>query len=231
MDTPHFRKFSREEQLLHTVVLHANDAPARGLFDGQMGLVLVLSEYARTRRAPELRTAIRFLLDQVLEHLDEGMPLDFANGLTGIGWGVEYLLARGFQRGSGADICAAIDRKLMERDLLRQTDLSLDTGLEGWLHYLAAHVQGARREGREVTDAAYLAACRELCGRIAGADVPPTLRRVAATLAGLLEGRDTDYTFHLGALVLPAARKEKNLLSLRAGMAGRLLLLLENAYT
>ena len=42
--------FTKEQRLLHQVVLHANDVPARGLFDGQMGIVLVLAEYARARR-------------------------------------------------------------------------------------------------------------------------------------------------------------------------------------
>ena len=76
--------FTKEQRLLHQVVLHANDVPARGLFDGQMGIVLVLAEYARARKLRPLKTAINFLLDQVLDNLSTEMPLDFANGLLGM---------------------------------------------------------------------------------------------------------------------------------------------------
>lgn len=55
--------FTTEQKLLHQVVLHANDVPARGLFGGQMGILLVLSEYARLRKLRPLRTAISFHLE------------------------------------------------------------------------------------------------------------------------------------------------------------------------
>ena len=77
------------------------------------------------------------------------MPLDFANGLTGIGWGVEYLIQKGFQKGVGVEICEAIDAKLMAVNLRRVHDLSLETGIEGWLHYIMAHAQGAKLQRRE----------------------------------------------------------------------------------
>ncbi len=78
-------QFSKEQKMLHQAILHANNTPAYGLFDGEMGIVLVLSEYERRRKERPVRTAVNFLLDNVLTNLHKNMPLDFANGLTGIG--------------------------------------------------------------------------------------------------------------------------------------------------
>jgi hypothetical protein len=219
--------FTKEQRLLHKVVLHANDIPARGLFDGQMGIVLVLSEYARARKLRPLKTAINFLLDQVLENLSTEMPLDFANGLTGIGWGVEYLLQNKFQRGQGADICAAIDQKLMQQNILRQTDLSLEKGLEGWLHYIVAHLQGAQRSGRQVFDAKYLQDCAQVCRHILQQDGSSSLHDLCETFMAMVQGQPADYQFDLAHLTDQHPKLNTSELGLRKGLAGQLFTLIQ----
>ena len=221
-------RFTQEQRWLHQIVLHANDVPARGLFDGQMGIVLVLSEYVRARKVRPLKTAINFLLDQVLDNLSTEMPLDFANGLTGVGWGVEYLLQNRFQRGSGADICAAIDQKLMQQNILRQTDLSLEKGLEGWLHYIIAHIQGAQRDGRQVFDMAYLQDCQVVCNRLIGQDIAPSLEALCQAFVALTNGRQVSYEFNLSSFINPSVKRHTALLGLHNGMAGQLFTLIQS---
>lgn len=213
-------QFTPEQRLLHNLVLHSNDVPARGLFDGQMGIVLVLSEYVRARKMRPLKTAINFLLDQVLDNLSTEMPLEFANGLTGIGWGVEYLLQNRFQRGQGADICTAIDQKLMQQNILRQIDLSLDKGLEGWLHYIVAHVQGAQQVGRHVFDSAYLQDSLAVCRHLLQQDISPSLRLLCQAFDQMMQGQPIQYTFDLSAFVAPNIKRNTPMLSLHSGMAG-----------
>lgn len=218
--------FTQEQLLLHQVVLHANDVPARGLFEGQMGIVLALSEYARARKLRPLKIAINFLLDQVLDNLSTEMPLDFANGLTGIGWGVEYLLQNKFQRGQGADICAAIDQKLMQQNILRQTDLSLEKGLEGWLHYIVAHLQGAQRSGRQVFDAKYLQDCAQVCRHLLMQNKSSPLRDLCKTFMTMVQGQPADYQFDLAHLIVQHPKLNTPELGLRKGLAGKLFTLI-----
>ena len=218
--------FSQEEQMLHRLVLHANDVPARGLFYGQMGIVLSLSEYMRKRHLSVLKNAVNFLLDQVLGHLDRKASLDFSDGLTGIGWGIEYLLQNKFQRGCGAEICAEIDQKMMERNLFRISDMTLDSGLLGWMHYLAAHLQGALKDGKEVFDSDYRQQCLEFLNRVECSAGDGQAKHLSRTVCRLLEGKPERYEFNLKGWVLPDARKEQDLLGLRNGLAGRLLLFL-----
>lgn len=215
-------RFTQEQRLLHQIVLHSNDVPARGLFDGQMGIVLVLSEYVRAKKTRPLKTAINFLLNQVLNNLSTEMPLDFANGLTGIGWGVEYLLQNRFQRGSGADICAAIDQKLMLQNILRQTNLSLDKGLEGWLHYIVAHLQGAQRDGHQVFDAAYLHDWQMVCNHLIGQGIAPSLEALCKKFVALTNGQQVSYDFNLSSFINPTIKRNTALLGLHNGMAGQL---------
>lgn len=219
--------FTKEQRLLHQVVLHANDVPARGLFDGQMGIVLVLSEYARARKLRPLKTAINFLLEQVLENLSTEMPLDFANGLTGIGWGVEYLLQNKFQRGQGAAICAAIDQKLMQHNILRQSDLSIESGLEGWLHYIVAHLQGALKDNLQVFDAAYLQDCAQVCQHLLQQEISPVLRSLCQTFMAMMQGRSVCCEFHLASFIDSPIHKETSMLGFRKGLAGRLFSLIK----
>lgn len=214
--------FTPEQRLLHHLVLHSNDAPVRGLMDGQMGIVLVLSEYIRLRKLRPLRTAVNFLLNEVLSNLSTTTTLDFANGLTGIGWGVEYLIQNKLQRGIGADICAAIDEKLMLQDLLRTTDLSLDTGLEGWLHYILAHLQGARLQGRQVFDDAYLQDGIHLCRHILQQGSSPSLHTLCQTLLDFAGGGSVRYTFDLSTFILPTIKRNTATLGMRSGLAGHL---------
>lgn len=215
--------FTTEQKLMHQVVLHANDVPARGLFGGQMGIVLVLSEYARLRKLRPLRTATNFLLDLLLTNLSTAATLGFADGLTGIGWGVEYLLQHKFQRGSGVEICEAIDQKLMQQNILRQTDLTLEQGVEGWLHYIIAHLQGAIREGRQAFDAAYLQDVGTVCRHLLQQDIAPTLHSLCAAFLQLMEGQPVSYHFDLHPFIRPGIKRTTTELGLHNGLAGLLL--------
>lgn len=221
-------RFSKEQLLLHQLVLHSNDVPARGLMDGQMGIVLVLSEYARSRKLKPLKTAVNFLLEQITDNLSTEMPLEFANGLTGIGWGVEYLLQNKFQRGSGTAICEAIDQKLMQQNILRLTDLSLDKGLEGWLHYIIAHIQGAQREGSRVFDTAYLHDCLTVCTHLLKQDITPSLKNLCQMFVEMAQGQTIKYTFNLSDFVNPSIKPNTLLLGLRKGLAGQLFNLIKS---
>ena len=76
------------------------------------------------------------------ELFNEALPVGFAFGLSGIGWGIEYLKQNGFTDDDSLEICKEIDKKIMEKDPRRITNYSLELGLEGILHYVIAHIKG-----------------------------------------------------------------------------------------
>ena len=137
-------QISKVERLVNHLVLHSNDTPNIGLFDGKMGFVIVLFHYGHIHKSREFNIVAEKLLDNILSSLTTHTPINFATGLTGIGWGIEYLIQNNYIKGDSADICEVIDHKLMNISFKRLTDLTLETGIEGYLHYLNAHLQGIR---------------------------------------------------------------------------------------
>ena len=71
------------------------------------------------------------LLDEVFDMVHENVPIDFVNGLCGIGWGIEYLLCHSLMDGDADEVLEDIDKKIVERDPLYVRDLSLHTGVQG----------------------------------------------------------------------------------------------------
>ena len=214
-------RFTTEQKLLHKMILHANDMPAPGLFNGQMGIILVLVRYARIRNIPALEMAADFLMEQVMDHLTNIAPLNLANGLAGIGWGIEYLIQNGYTKGCAADICEEIDQKLMERDICRINDLSLEYGLEGLLHYVIAHIQGATKCRRKVFDTEYLKNWQiqlENCKAAGG--MRPELQALTVIFEQTLQGHSQGYTWSLHPFIHPSISPRTNLLGLHAGIAG-----------
>lgn len=124
-------------------MLHTFFMPDFGLFHGQMGIILAMSEYSRYANNEIYFDAASYLLDNIMEKIHKNLTYSFGSGLAGIGWGIEYLIQLGFVEGESVEICEEIDRKIMETDLKRVADVSLDTGFEGLLHYVICHLQGA----------------------------------------------------------------------------------------
>ena len=57
--------------------------------------------------------------------------------------GIEYLIQNGFMEGDSNEILTEIDKKVMERDLRRIKDLSLETGLMGISSYINIRINNA----------------------------------------------------------------------------------------
>lgn len=135
--------FIDSDRIAHTLMLQSFFMTDIGLLEGQMGIVLALSEYSR-KKENEIFSDFAFdLLENIIAKVNKGLPFSLGNGLAGIGWGIEYLIQNKFVEGSGVEICDEIDKKIMEVDPRRISDLSLETGFEGLLHYVIYHVKGA----------------------------------------------------------------------------------------
>lgn len=138
----HYKAFTPEQQIIHQLLLRSGVDPNIGLYDGKMGLILFFKHYFVQTNHPVYEDTADELLDELMEEVHRRLPIDFASGLSGIGWGIEYLIQHGWVDGDSLEVCEEIDQKIMEQDPRRMTDYSLETGLEGILHYVLAHIQG-----------------------------------------------------------------------------------------
>ena len=223
------KKFTSEERLLNHLVLHANDTPtAIGLLNGQMGIALVLAHYARMRQCKQIEKISDFLLEHIITMMAKTSPVNFANGLCGIGWGIEYLIQNGYMKGCGADILQDVDAKIMELDVRRLQDLSIDTGLEGMLHYVLAHLQGANKAGCSVFDKEYLETWKVRMQLLSKDEVTGhRFEKMFKMLVEGIHGNRNFYPFQLARFIRLC--KDPKRLSLKEGAAGRLELLLNQS--
>lgn len=156
--------FGETERIMHHLMLNAYFIPDIGFFHGQMGVALTMSEYSRHVNNEIYFDVASYLLDNIMEKINENLIFSFASGLSGIGWGVEYLIQNGFVEGEGVEICEEIDQKIMKTDPRRIVDMSLDTGFEGILHYVVYHLQGAFKQNiRLPFDERYLSDLYAVC--------------------------------------------------------------------
>ena len=216
--------FTKEQRALHKLIVDSIGMSDIGLFDGKMGIILSLITYSRKTKHKAIEEVADFLMNQVLNNMTNISPLSFSNGLTGIGWGIEYLIQNGYVPGCGADICTEIDKKLMSCDIRRVDDLSLEHGIYGWLHYIVAHIQGANRCGKQVFDRMYII---DLISKIneysENNATSEEFSNLQAMFREVLNGATDVYKFPLEEIVNTDIKFSLNNLSLSKGVAGYLI--------
>lgn len=129
-------------QAITKLILGSISQQLPGLLIGKMGTLSVITTYAHYYNRLEFDNVSDVLFDYIANQSASMSNVDFANGLTGIAWGIEYLVQNGFMPGSGDMICGHLDAVIMQYDVKRVKDYSLDTGLLGIWHYVQARMKG-----------------------------------------------------------------------------------------
>jgi len=134
--------FTLEEQILHHLMLQSVFLNRNGLLYGRMGIALAFFEYGKHCNNILYINFAKELKDSIFKKVNDAVPLDYATGLCGVGWGIEYMTPYKLDK-RDIDICTKIDQKIMMLNISRVTDLSLETGLEGFLHYILIRIKGS----------------------------------------------------------------------------------------
>ena len=111
------------------LILSYHFAPNAGLLNGKMGGVAFFGQYAKHTDKAYFREYAEELLDEVFDMVHENIPINFVDGLCGIGWGVEHLIQNALLEGDSDDVLEDIDKKIIERDPLYIEELSLHNGI------------------------------------------------------------------------------------------------------
>lgn len=124
-------------QIADHLIINSSFLKNLGLFHGKMGIVLFFMHYAQYTGNAIYEEYAGDLLDEIFEDIHAGLTLDFENGLSGIGWGFLYLLKNHFVEGDPDEVLSEIDQRMMEINLSRVVDKSVECGLGGYLYYLS----------------------------------------------------------------------------------------------
>lgn len=120
--------------------------PDISLFYGKMGGVIFFCHYGRYTDNKLYDEFANELLDELYEEISTDIPVGFSRGLCGIGWGIEYLVSNKFMKGNTSKILADLDKQIMNTDIKRIEDLSMETGLGGILFYINARLRSSKKQ-------------------------------------------------------------------------------------
>ena len=127
-------------------MLKSNFLDEIGLFDGKMGITVFFYHYARHTGSDVYADYAGDLLDDVWGHLHNRLPDTFGSGLTGIAWGIEYLIQNKFVSGNSNEICEDMDAHIMHIDPRRMTPQFIEKELEGFLHYVLIRISSSIKQ-------------------------------------------------------------------------------------
>lgn len=218
--------FSIEQRIIHHLILKSNSMKNIGLVYGKMGLAVFFSFYGKSTDNEVYLDIGSDLLDEVLNSIEKGSSLGFGSGLCGIGWGVEYLIRNNIVDACGIDICEDLDKEIMNRDIRRLDDLSLDTGLEGMLHYILSHISGSKMQNMKLPfDAVYLQEAYSVVKSLNVQSCKKSLIQVSEMYVnffekGILPDQKTEFDFFIKHIELDEAKLLAYPLSLGDGLAG-----------
>lgn len=141
------------------------------LMNGQMGSAIFFAFLSRVCNNHWYEDFASELLDSVVSNASISMSVNFAYGICGIGWGIEFLKLHGFLEDDTDEILSEIDAAVMERDVRRMTDASLETGIRGIFAYVSSRLGSKRKDSRlKPFDSIYLSdldvSTIRLCGHL-----------------------------------------------------------------
>lgn len=139
---------NKEELLLRIarhLMLYGCFTKNLGLMNGKMGFSLFFFHYSRVTEISMYKSFGEELIEEIYREITKDTVYNFRDGLCGIAWGIEYLIRNKFVEVEGNDILKELDDKILEYDVRRMKDLSLETGLGGIGHYAISRCIGATK--------------------------------------------------------------------------------------
>lgn len=145
------RLFDSVDSVLSQIALMLTERliPDVGLLKGRMGIAIFLFHYSRTFNDEQYKLKAEDILKHLLADIKADTHYGFCTGLCGIGWGIEYLYQEGFVEGDTNEILADFDKKIMEIDPERMTNLNQDYGFSGIVLYLLARLYTVKKESKK----------------------------------------------------------------------------------
>lgn len=204
--------------LFNRMALHSMDNPSSvGLLSGQMGIILVISQCAKQWEMPMLDQSADFLFDHISNSISRIKDIGFGSGLSGICWGVEYLVQHSIMPGPANDICEDVDKRIMEADIRRIEDFSLESGALGLWYYVQARIQGNLSAGHPLPfDSIYLNDWQAIIERNEAKFPEGSIVWLNSALSGTL----SPYQLRVTPFVEKFKKRPQINLSLHAGIAG-----------
>ena len=100
------------QQIANTLVVYAYHIENNGLVNGKTGIMLFLYKYARYTNNEFYEDFAGEILDGLMR-VSASLPLDFENGLAGLGWTICDLIEKKHVEGNADSVLSPIDKILL----------------------------------------------------------------------------------------------------------------------
>lgn len=178
--------------LIDHLLLNSSFTKDVGLYHGKMGIAIFFYFYSRYLKSCLYEDFANELLDEVINDINEDLPINFERGLCGIAWSIQYLINDNYIASSDLNIFKNIDIKIMERDPRRFSDLSIETGIGGIFNYINLRMNSAiKSENPFFFDQTYLTDLYEVANAIICKNRSEKLSTIAKTYIDLFNGSNT----------------------------------------
>jgi Fe-S cluster biosynthesis and repair protein YggX len=123
---------STDQRISNTLLLNASFIDNLGIMHGKMGISICFFHLARQTGNQIYEDYAGELIDEIYEEITANTPIDFENGLAGIGYGIEYLVQNGFIEADTDEVLEEFDNRIF-KELIYNTpqDIGLLNGLVG----------------------------------------------------------------------------------------------------
>jgi hypothetical protein len=133
---------NRLQRIANVLLLNASFTDNLGLLNGKMGIAIFFFQYARYTGNKVYKDFAGELIDEIYGEINNSTPLGFANGLMGIGWGIEYLVRNGYLEADTDEALAEIDNAVYRSSLHRPFLLDNGDDLFGYGLYYVTRLMG-----------------------------------------------------------------------------------------
>jgi lantibiotic modifying enzyme len=131
------------ENISRILMQQYSNVSSPGLLHGKMGQMIFFFHYERYTGDQSYKDHAISLMSDLKKQINQQPVINYADGLAGIGTGIEYLLQNDFIKGDTNKILKNFDKQIFGATVFGDhTDSSLFTGLSGLGRYLLFRVTG-----------------------------------------------------------------------------------------
>ena len=129
--------YDRIRRIANVLLLNASFIDNPGLLNGKTGIAIFFYHYGRYTGNKIFTDYAGELIDDIYEEINQSTPVNIADGLTGIGWGIEYLVKNRFVQADTDEALSEIDTAVYRNSLYRPFLLESGNDLFGYgLYYI-----------------------------------------------------------------------------------------------
>lgn len=133
-------------QLANTILMHDYAVTESGLLNGKMGVAVFLYHCSRMLDSEIYSDLADKYIDHIYGKMGTELILtaDFANGLPGVGWGIEYLTKEKFLDANIDEALEDVDKLILEKKIIPSLYTEMDIPLfEGGVYFLSRYKEAS----------------------------------------------------------------------------------------